>query len=45
MAENINKKSDVEAKEAFCNELINKGYLSPKITAKPSDIIEDWEAG
>ena len=39
MAKNVTKKSDVEAKEAFCNELINKGYSYPKITAKPSDII------
>ena len=39
MAENINKKSDVEAKEAFCDELIKKGYTSPKITAKPSDVV------
>ena len=39
MATYINEKSDVKAKEAFCNVLIQNGYTSPKIIASPSDII------
>lgn len=34
-----NKKSDVKAKAAFCDELVNnRGYQSAKVTASPADI-------
>lgn len=34
-----NKKSDVTAKRAFCNELLsNRGYQQAKVTASPADI-------
>ena len=39
MTENINEKSDVKAKNAFCEELMQKGYTSTKIVSQPSDII------
>lgn len=34
-----NKKSDVAAKQAFCNELLlNRGFKQAKVTASPADI-------
>jgi len=37
----INRRSDVDAKEAFCNELINRGYDNVRVTAHPSDIMAE----